>query len=79
MPKKLDYLQHGIGCGITLTEGFLPERVWLFVMFSFVLLGCIFAVLWTVTEHNMQGAFGAASFLTTLAGLALGFVQAALG
>lgn len=79
IPKKSDRLHHGIGWGITLTEGYLPERIWLFVLFTFVLFGCIFAVVWTVKEHDIQGAFGVASFLTTLAGMALGFAQACLG
>ncbi|KAK5122542.1 hypothetical protein LTR85_003805 [Meristemomyces frigidus] len=79
IPKKLERLQHGIGWGITLTEGFLPERIWLFVCSSCVLFGCVFAVVWAVKEHDLQGAFAVASFLTTLGGMALGFVQACLG
>ena len=79
IPKKLEKLYNGVGWGIALTEGFLPERIWLLVLSSLVLFGIVFAIVWTIKEHDIQGAFGVASFLTTLAVMTLGFAQACLG
>ncbi|KAK3726152.1 hypothetical protein LTR37_000300 [Vermiconidia calcicola] len=79
IPKKLSRLQGGIGWGIQLTEGFLPARIWIFMIIAFLLFGCIFAVAWTAREHDLQGAFGVASFVTMLASMAFGLLQTCLG
>ncbi|EMC93397.1 hypothetical protein BAUCODRAFT_150730 [Baudoinia panamericana UAMH 10762] len=79
IPKKTERLDYGIGWGIVLTEGFLPERVWLCIMLSMILFSLVFAIVWTIKMHDIQGAFGVASFTTTLAFVVVGFAQACLG
>ncbi|KAK3697006.1 hypothetical protein LTR37_017713 [Vermiconidia calcicola] len=79
IPKKLSRLQGGIGWGIQLTEGFVPARIWIFMIIGFLLFGCIFAVTWTAREDDLQGAVGVASFVTMLASMAFGLLQACLG
>jgi hypothetical protein len=79
IPKRLERLQDGLGWGISLTEGFLPERIWLLIGSSMVLFSIVFAFVWWGVQHDIQGAFAVASFFTSLAGAAVGFTQACLG
>ena len=79
IPKKANRLDGGVGWGIQLTEGFLPERIWLFIIALLVLFGCIFALVWAIKMHDIQGAFGVASFVTALVTMGFGFAQACLG
>ncbi|KAI4113435.1 MAG: hypothetical protein LQ345_005585 [Seirophora villosa] len=65
-----------VGWGIQLVENWAMTKVWLLACTIFVLSGLIFAIAWSVLKHDLQGAFGVAAFFTTLAGLAIGTVQA---
>ncbi|KAH7032355.1 hypothetical protein B0J12DRAFT_582656 [Macrophomina phaseolina] len=78
--KRSTRLDVGVGWGIQLVEGFLADRVWMLVMGVFVVGSSIFAVVWACKrEGDVQGAFGVASWLLTLAVLMVGWAQAALG
>ena len=79
IPTKTSKLPRGIGWGIQLTEGFLPERIWAFVVAALIVFGTVFALVWSVREHDMQAGFGVASFVMTLIMLFFGFIQACLG
>lgn len=65
-----------LGWGIHLVEGWAIAKIWLLAYIIFVLSGFTFAIAWSVLKHDLQGAFGVAAFFTTLAGLAIGTVQA---
>lgn len=75
-PKRRERLEYGIGWGINLVEGFLAQKVWACVMLAFGVGSGIFAVVWTIQRGDVQGAFGVAGWVVTLAGLALGGLQA---
>ncbi|KAH7120863.1 hypothetical protein B0J11DRAFT_532793 [Dendryphion nanum] len=75
-PKRRERLEFGMGWGINLVEGFLAQRVWLFLMTVFGVGSAIFAILWTIKKGDVQGAFGVAGWVVTLAGLVLGGLQA---
>ncbi|OJD36689.1 transcription factor c2h2 [Diplodia corticola] len=73
-------LDVGVGWGINLVEGFLADRVWLLVMVMFVLGSAVFAVVWACKRgEDVQGAFGVAGWMLTLATLVVGWAQASLG
>ncbi|KAF4542542.1 Transcription factor c2h2 [Lasiodiplodia theobromae] len=73
-------LDVGVGWGINLVEGFLADRVWLLVMLFFVLGSSVFAVVWACKRgDDVQGAFGVAGWMLTLAALVVGWAQASLG
>lgn len=80
-PKKRNTrLDVGVGWGINLVEGFLADRVWMLVMSFFVLGSSVFAVVWACKrDGDVQGAFGVASWMLTLAVLFVGWAQASLG
>lgn len=67
-----------VGWGIQLVEGWVPFRVWMLVLFLFVLGSLVFGICWTVLEHDIQGAFAVAAYMVTLMGLVVGTVQAGL-
>jgi len=75
-PKRRARLETGMGWGINLVEGFLAQTVWAVVMAFFGIGSCVFAILWTVKKGDVQGAFGVAGWVVTLAGLVLGSLQA---
>ncbi|KAF1952940.1 hypothetical protein CC80DRAFT_169098 [Byssothecium circinans] len=75
-PKRRERLEFGMGWGINLVEGFLAQKVWAVVMVGFGIGSAVFAVMWTVRMGDVQGAFGVASWVVTLAGLGLGGLQA---
>ncbi|KAF2755268.1 hypothetical protein EJ05DRAFT_488788 [Pseudovirgaria hyperparasitica] len=78
-PKRKKRLDVGVGWGIHLVEGFLPARVWTLMLGMFGLGSLVFAVVWVcVRRDDMQGAFGVAAWMTTLAGLSVAWAQASL-
>lgn len=79
-PKKHGgRLQLGVGWGIHLVEGFLPSRVWLLMGGLFALGSLVFGVVWACRQQDVQGAFGVAAWMVTVAGLGMGYLQACLG
>jgi len=85
IPKKRDLQlrvgQHEdvtIGWGIHLVEGFLAYKVWGLFTNVFVLVSLVFAITWAVKKGDVQGAFGVASWVCTLAVLIIGCVVAYL-
>lgn len=76
-PKRRSRLDFGVGWGINLVEGFHADRVWTLIIGIFVFGSVIFAVVWACKRDNdVQGAFGVAGWMVTLAALALGWAQA---
>jgi hypothetical protein len=75
-PKRRERLEFGMGWGINLVEGFLVQKVWMCVMFAFGVGSGIFGVVWTAKKGDVQGAFGVAGWIVTLAALVLGGMQA---
>ena len=75
-PKRRERLEYGMGWGINLVEGFLAQKVWVCVMLAFGAGSGVFAILWTLQRGDVQGAFGVASWVVTLAGLVFGALQA---
>ncbi|KAF2496872.1 hypothetical protein BU16DRAFT_507560 [Lophium mytilinum] len=76
-PKRRARLDFGVGWGINLVEGFHADRVWTLVMTFFMLGSVVFAVVWVCKKDNdVQGAFGVAGWMMTLAALAVGWAQA---
>lgn len=78
-PKKSGRLDLGVGWGIHLVEGFLPERVWMLTMGFFSLASLVFGITWAAKKDDVQGAFGVAAWIVTLSALAIGYLQACLG
>ncbi|OMP86555.1 hypothetical protein BK809_0003725 [Diplodia seriata] len=73
-------LDGGVGWGVNLVEGFLADRVWALVMVFFVLGSAVFAVVWACRRgDDVQGAFGVAGWMLTLAALVVGWAQASFG
>lgn len=75
-PKRRERLQFGMGWGINLVEGFQGQKVWAFLMACFSIGSGVFGILWTVKKDDVQGAFGVAGWIVTLAVLVLGALQA---
>lgn len=75
-PKRRERLDFGMGWGINLVEGFHAQKVWAVIMACFGIGSAVFAVLWTIKKGDVQGAFGVAGWVVTLAGLVLGGLQA---
>ncbi|KAF2124379.1 hypothetical protein P153DRAFT_390417 [Dothidotthia symphoricarpi CBS 119687] len=74
-PKRRQRLEFGMGWGINLVEGFLPQRVWAVA----VVMGvgsAVFAILWTIKNGDIQGAFGVAGWVLGTTGLLMGAMQA---
>lgn len=78
-PKKNGRLQLGVGWGINLVEGFLADKVWIWMSAMFAIGSLIFSVVYAVKKHDVQGAFGVAAWIVTLGALAAGWLQACLG
>lgn len=78
-PKKTGRLHIGVGWGINLVEGFLPERVWMMTTSFFALASLVFAIVWAYKRDDVQGAFGVAAWICTLSALVVGWLQACLG
>jgi hypothetical protein len=78
-PKRRERLEVGVGWGINLVEGFLADRVWTLVIGFFAIGSLVFAIVWVcVRKDDVQGAFGVAAWMTTLAGLSVAWAQACL-
>jgi hypothetical protein len=75
-PKRRERLEFGMGWGINLVEGFLAQKIWACFMLFFGFGSGVFAILWTIKKQDVQGAFGVAGWVVTLAGLLLGGLQA---
>ncbi|KAF9732571.1 hypothetical protein PMIN01_09429 [Paraphaeosphaeria minitans] len=75
-PKRRERLEFGMGWGINLVEGFLAQKVWAVIIAGFGVGSAVFAILWTIKKADVQGAFGVAGWLVTLATLVLGALQA---
>jgi len=76
-PKRRSRLDFGVGWGINLVEGFLADRVWTLIMSFFIFGSTIFAIVWACKRGgDVQGAFGVAGWMITLAALAVGWAQA---
>ncbi|KAF2186597.1 hypothetical protein K469DRAFT_572058 [Zopfia rhizophila CBS 207.26] len=75
-PKRRQRLEFGMGWGINLVEGFLAQKVWGCILMGFGVGSCVFAITWCVKWGDVQGAFGVAGWVVTLAGLVLGGLQA---
>lgn len=58
-----------LGWGIHLVEGYAMTRVWSLASGMFLISSMVFAVAWSVLEHDVQGAF-AIAFLCRCAGWA---------
>lgn len=78
IPKKNGRLGLGRGWGISLVEGFEASRVWTMFCIFFAVGSLVFGAVWASKKQDVQGAFGVAAWVCTLAGLALGWIQASL-
>ena len=79
VPKKIGRLHWGVGWGINLVEGFLADRVWIFISGFFALGSLIFVIAWELKKHDVQGASGVAAWIVSLSVLVVGWLQAYLG
>lgn len=68
----------GVGWGLHLVEGWLPNRVWILVLVLFALGSLVFGICWSVLKHDIQGAFGVSAWMLALAMIVVGTVQAQL-
>lgn len=75
-PKRRERLEFGMGWGINLVEGFLAQKVWAVLIAGFGVGSAVFGILWTIKKDDVQGAFGVAGWIVTLAALVLGALQA---
>ncbi|GAB1725995.1 hypothetical protein NU195Hw_g5428t1 [Hortaea werneckii] len=79
VPKKSGgRLGLGRGWGISLVEGFEASKVWMMFCIFFAVGSLVFGAVWASKKQDVQGAFGVAAWVCTLAGLALGWLQASL-
>jgi hypothetical protein len=78
-PKRNGRLQLGVGWGINLVEGFEASKVWLMTTIFFALFSLVFGTIWAWKRQDVQGAFTIAAYVCTLAGLAVGSLQASFG
>lgn len=80
IPKRRSKLPAGeCGWGIELVETLLVDRVWAVLLLLFGVGSGVFATVWAVTEHDIEGAFGIASWVCGFATLLIGWLQACLG
>ena len=75
-PKRRTRLEFGMGWGVHLVEGFLAQRIWAVTVGVFGLGSAVFAILWAVRKHDVQGAFGVAQWVLGIAVLLVGALQA---
>ena len=67
------------GWGLHIEEGIILGRL-LWLMFALFVIGSLlFAILWTVLEHDVSGAFGVASWILTVGALTAALVQTNFG
>lgn len=79
VPKRHVQLKGGVGWGINLVEGFLADRVWVFLTIFFALGSLVFALVWILKDHDVQGASGIAAWILSFSVLAFGWLQSFLG
>lgn len=75
-PKRRFRLETGMGWGVHLVEGFLAQKVWAVTMCVFGLGSAVFAIMWAIKKHDVQGAFGIAQWTLGIAVLLVGGLQA---
>ncbi|KAL8934869.1 MAG: hypothetical protein Q9216_005691 [Gyalolechia sp. 2 TL-2023] len=82
-PKKLKQrlvacpqMGASVGWGVHLVEGWAVTKVWVLALVVFLLSSLVFAVAWSVLQHDVQGAFGVAAYFVALVGLGVGTLQA---
>lgn len=64
-----------LGWGIHLVEGYAMTRVWSLAYGMFLIGSMVFAIAWSVLEHDVQGAFAIAAYVVALVGLGVGTLQ----
>ncbi|KAL9579637.1 MAG: hypothetical protein Q9212_004992 [Teloschistes hypoglaucus] len=64
-----------LGWGIHLVEGYAMTRVWSLASGMFLISSMVFAIAWSVLEHDIQGAFAIAAYVVALVGLGVGTLQ----
>ncbi|KAL8626868.1 hypothetical protein Q9189_007437 [Teloschistes chrysophthalmus] len=64
-----------LGWGIHLIEGYAMTRVWSLAFVMFLVSSMVFAIAWSVLEHDVQGAFAIAAYVVALVGLGVGTLQ----
>ena len=62
------------GWGIYYQEGIDFDMIVGVVFSIFILASLLFGVLWTVLEHDIQGAFGISSYMVTASGIFLAWM-----
>lgn len=62
------------GWGIYYQEGVDFDMIIGVVFCIFVLASLLFGILWTVFEHDVQGAFGISSYMVTASGIFLAWM-----
>jgi hypothetical protein len=67
-----------VGWGIQFVEGWHWFKIWLLSFSLFGLGGLVFAVLWAVLKHDVQGAFGVAAYIMGFLATGIGTLQAGI-
>jgi hypothetical protein len=62
------------GWGLFFQEEWDPSRFWNKVLTVFLSGSLLFGVLWSVLEHDIQGAFGVSAYMVTAAGIFVAWV-----
>ncbi|KAF2145778.1 uncharacterized protein K452DRAFT_125379 [Aplosporella prunicola CBS 121167] len=62
------------GWGIHFREGWAWDKIWAALMVVFVLGSFVFAILWSVFQRDLQGAFGVASWWVSICTVCLGYM-----
>jgi len=82
VPKRLvgeltgtgGYGQPREGWGLYFQEGWDIDLIITISFVVFILGSLLFAVCWSVLEHDVQGAFGVSAYMVTACGLFVAFV-----
>jgi hypothetical protein len=62
------------GWGIHFQEGWDSSKLSSMVLVIFLVGSFVFAVLWSVLEHDVQGAFGVSAYVVTAAGIFVAWI-----
>lgn len=68
-PKRKAQLRFGSGWGIHLREGFSVNRVFVFTTIAFFFVALLFAIAWTASKKDIQGAFGVAQWISGMSAI----------
>ena len=68
-----------VGWGIQIIEGWMISRLWHLSLSLLVCGSLIFALCWTLLEHDIQGAFGVSAYIVTFLTFAIVASQAHTG